>query len=163
LVSPQPRSADIASSSAPACRHYRIDVCAEAASVANARAAKRSGAEAVGRRLLGASLVRVLAAFLAVVLWAVLPAGQAAEPSAAGQSAAAVGGSADLVPVPEPSEQTLRYYRSGNVLWVVSTLWGLLVPVLILFSGLSARLRDMATAFSILQDQNLAHPCPGPL
>lgn len=48
------------------------------------------------------------------------------------------------VPVPEPSEKAMRYYRSGNVLWVVSTLWGLAVPILLLFTGFSARLRDVA-------------------
>ncbi len=51
-----------------------------------------------------------------------------------------------VVPVPEPSAKTLRYYRSGNVLWVVTTLWGLFVPALILFTGFSARLRDWASA-----------------
>src|SRR5262249_17161975 len=34
-----------------------------------------------------------------------------------------------------------RFYRSGNVLWCVRTVWDLSVPALILFSGLSARLR----------------------
>jgi Zn-dependent protease with chaperone function len=56
------------------------------------------------------------------------------------------GPAADLVPVPEPSAETLRYYYSGNVLWIVATVWGLLVPGLILFSGFSARLRDWANA-----------------
>jgi STE24 endopeptidase len=51
-----------------------------------------------------------------------------------------------VVPVPEPSAKALRYYRSGNVLWVVTTLWGLFVPALILFTGFSARLRDWASA-----------------
>ena len=51
-----------------------------------------------------------------------------------------------VVPVPEPSAKTLRYYRSGNVLWVVTTLWGVFVPALILFTGFSARLRDWASA-----------------
>jgi STE24 endopeptidase len=51
-----------------------------------------------------------------------------------------------VVPVPEASAKTLRYYRSGNVLWVVTTLWGLFVPALILFTGFSARLRDWASA-----------------
>lgn len=50
------------------------------------------------------------------------------------------------VPVPEPSEKTLRYYHSGNVLWVVNILWGLFVPALILFTGFSARLRNWARA-----------------
>lgn len=36
---------------------------------------------------------------------------------------------ADATPVAvlEPSAETLRYYRSGNVLWVIATRWGLLV------------------------------------
>jgi STE24 endopeptidase len=52
--------------------------------------------------------------------------------------------SGDTVPVPQPSEKALRYYRSGNVLWVVNTLWGLAVLALLLFTGFSARLRDVA-------------------
>lgn len=48
------------------------------------------------------------------------------------------------VPVPKPSEKAVRYHRSGNVLWVIATLWGFMVPALILFSGLSARMRDKA-------------------
>ncbi len=51
-----------------------------------------------------------------------------------------------LVPVPEPSEKTLRFYYSGNVLWVVKVLWGLFVPALVLFTGFSARLRNWARA-----------------
>lgn len=37
-----------------------------------------------------------------------------------------------------------RYYRSGNVLWVINVAWGLAVPALFLFTGLSARLRAWA-------------------
>ncbi|HEX2203422.1 MAG TPA: M48 family metallopeptidase [Longimicrobium sp.] len=48
------------------------------------------------------------------------------------------------VAVPPPSEKAVRYHRSGNVLWVIGTLWGLLVPAVILFSGLSAKIRDRA-------------------
>jgi STE24 endopeptidase len=48
------------------------------------------------------------------------------------------------VRVPEPSEQALRYHRSGNLLWVVASLWALLVPAVLLFSGWSARLRSWA-------------------
>jgi STE24 endopeptidase len=48
------------------------------------------------------------------------------------------------VPVPEPSEKALSYYRSGIVLSVVIALWGLLVPALFLFTGFSARIRDWA-------------------
>lgn len=48
------------------------------------------------------------------------------------------------VPVPQPSAKALRYYRSGNVLWFVSTAWGLALLALLLFTGVSARLRDVA-------------------
>jgi Zn-dependent protease with chaperone function len=48
------------------------------------------------------------------------------------------------VEVPHPSEKALRYYRSGMQLWVLNEFWALLVPGLIAFSGLSARLRDLA-------------------
>jgi STE24 endopeptidase len=48
------------------------------------------------------------------------------------------------VAVPEPSELALQYYRSGNVLWAVSTGLSLLIPALLLFTGMSARLRGLA-------------------
>jgi Zn-dependent protease with chaperone function len=50
------------------------------------------------------------------------------------------------VSVPEPSEKALRYYRSGNAIWALEQLIGLALPALILFSGLSARMRDAAAA-----------------
>lgn len=43
--------------------------------------------------------------------------------------------------VPTPSERAMSWYRSGNVVWAVSTLWGLLIPALLVFMGWSARLR----------------------
>lgn len=48
------------------------------------------------------------------------------------------------VAVPEPSALALRYYHSGNVLWVVDTLLGFLVPGVFLFTGWSAGLRTWA-------------------
>jgi STE24 endopeptidase len=48
------------------------------------------------------------------------------------------------VAVPAPSEKAVRYHRSGNWVWVIGVLWGLLVPALILFTGVSARLRTVA-------------------
>jgi Zn-dependent protease with chaperone function len=48
------------------------------------------------------------------------------------------------VAVPPASEKALRYEGSGTVLWVVGTLWGLLLPLALLFTGLSARIRDLA-------------------
>jgi Zn-dependent protease with chaperone function len=52
--------------------------------------------------------------------------------------------SAGYVPVPKPSEKAVRYHRSGNVWWVVGTLWSFALPAAILFTGLSARMRDGA-------------------
>ena len=48
------------------------------------------------------------------------------------------------VEVPEPSEKARSYARGGNALWFVDMLWGLAIPAAILFTGLSARLRDVA-------------------
>ena len=45
------------------------------------------------------------------------------------------------VAVPEPTPQALSYYRSGNVLWIVDNVWGLLVPAAFLFTGFSATMR----------------------
>jgi Zn-dependent protease with chaperone function len=53
---------------------------------------------------------------------------------------------AQPVPVPAPSDKAMQYYRSGNVLWVIQTLWGFAVPALLLFTGFSARMRDAARA-----------------
>jgi Zn-dependent protease with chaperone function len=48
------------------------------------------------------------------------------------------------VAVPEPTPEAVSYYRSGNLLWVVTNAWGLAVPLAFLFTGLSARIRDWA-------------------
>jgi Zn-dependent protease with chaperone function len=48
------------------------------------------------------------------------------------------------VRVPEPSEQAMRYYRSGNVLWFVEQAWSIAVLVLLLTTGVSAALRNLA-------------------
>jgi STE24 endopeptidase len=51
---------------------------------------------------------------------------------------------AERVAVPEPTPQALSYYRSGNVLFVIGSLWDLLIPSLLLFAGVSGRIRDWA-------------------
>ena len=73
----------------------------------------------------------------------VAPAAPAA-PGLSGPPAAETG----PVPVPEPTEKALKYYRSGNKLWVVETLWGFAVPLVILFTGFSARIRTLALRLS---------------
>jgi len=67
-------------------------------------------------------------------------------PAATAASAASPppGGPQPPVPVPQPSEKAMRFYRSSNVLWVIDTLWGFAVPFLLLFTGLSARMREAA-------------------
>jgi hypothetical protein len=69
------------------------------------------------------------------------PGSQPAPPPAAQPGAAS-----DRVPVPEPTAQAQAYHRSGNVLWVLNTLWALVLPAALLWTGLSARMRDWAQA-----------------
>ena len=47
------------------------------------------------------------------------------------------GGSLALVPVPEPSEKAVHFYRSGIVWWLVGEGWSWLVPAMILLTGFS--------------------------
>lgn len=54
--------------------------------------------------------------------------------------------SSDLVPVPEPSEKALQYHRGGQMLWLVNLFLGFAIPVLFLFTGFSARIRNWAQA-----------------
>jgi Zn-dependent protease with chaperone function len=55
------------------------------------------------------------------------------------------GSRSERVAVPEPSPEALSYYRSGNVVWVVTNAWDVLALSAILLLGVSARLRDWAT------------------
>jgi Zn-dependent protease with chaperone function len=52
----------------------------------------------------------------------------------------------NAVTVPEASELALRYYRSGNVIWALEQVLGLVLPALLLFTGWSARLRAFASS-----------------
>jgi Zn-dependent protease with chaperone function len=56
---------------------------------------------------------------------------------------AAVGECAQVV-VPQASEQTMKYYQSGNVLWILQQLWSLGVPLLLLATGFSGKLASFA-------------------
>jgi STE24 endopeptidase len=62
------------------------------------------------------------------------------------QDTIAAAAMADIGPVavPEPSEKAVKYYNSGNILWFVDLFWGLLIPVLFLFTGFSAKIRNWA-------------------
>jgi Zn-dependent protease with chaperone function len=48
------------------------------------------------------------------------------------------------VAVPEPSKLAMQFYRSSNWLWVLNVLWGVWLPGVLAFSGISARLRNVA-------------------
>lgn len=48
------------------------------------------------------------------------------------------------VAVPEASEQAMRYYESGNILWIVQQAWSLLVPLLFLVKGFTGKLESLA-------------------
>jgi STE24 endopeptidase len=52
------------------------------------------------------------------------------------------------VPVPEPSEKAMARYRSGVVLWLADTAWGLILPAALLLTGFSARMRTWASRVS---------------
>src|SRR3954452_22067911 len=84
---------------------------------------------------------RALAAALLLLLPLLAAPALIAQPTTATSPEA---GPSQPVPVPQPSDKAMRYYRSGNVLWGIDTLWGLLVPALLLFTGFSARMRNAA-------------------
>ena len=50
----------------------------------------------------------------------------------------------DQVPGPSPSALAIRWYQSGNVLWIVTQAWALAVLALLMFTGLSAKMRNWA-------------------
>ncbi len=89
---------------------------------------------------------RLAVSFLLVLLCSavLLAAPTVAAPQAARIQAASAADEDAPVAVPAPSEKAVRYYRSGNVLWVVDQIWGLLSPSLFLFTGFSARIRNWA-------------------
>src|SRR5580704_15095114 len=48
------------------------------------------------------------------------------------------------VAVPEASEQAMRYYHSGNILWIVGQAWSLIVPLLFLLWGFTGKMSGFA-------------------
>ncbi len=48
------------------------------------------------------------------------------------------------VAVPEASAEAMRYYTSGNVLWVIQQAWALVIPLLFLVTGFSGKLGQKA-------------------
>lgn len=90
-------------------------------------------------------MLRLLLPLLSIGLGLVAPSSLPASPAHATDAAATAQAEQDAsVPVPQPSEKALRYYRSGNVLWAVGQIWGLAVPLGLLATGFSARMRNWA-------------------
>jgi len=48
------------------------------------------------------------------------------------------------VAVPEATEQAMCYYNSGNILWMVSQAWSLIVPLLFLLTGFTGKLSEFS-------------------
>ncbi len=87
----------------------------------------------------------MLFCLVAVVAWgAVLARAQDPPPTAAPDSVSATSADRGPVVLPPPSEKAVQYYKSGNVLWLFREAWGLLVPAVILLTGFSARMRNLA-------------------
>lgn len=48
------------------------------------------------------------------------------------------------VAVPAATEQAMRFYKSGNLLWMVQQGWSLFIPLLFLFTGFSGKLGKLS-------------------
>src|SRR5690606_5064964 len=92
------------------------------------------------------SMTRMFRACLAILLLG-LPAmicvgevsARADEPDAGRETPATVDERAP-VPVPEPSEKAMAFYRSGMWIWGFNRLWAIALPAALVFTGFSARL-----------------------
>ena len=104
----------------------------------------RAGLHAARRAAAGVLRAALAAAALVFVLTA--DAQGQTQPAAGDASTTRQPPSGDRVPVPEPTDQARAYHRSGNVLWALNTVWALALPALLLWTGLSARMRDRAQA-----------------
>lgn len=88
----------------------------------------------------------VLYLFLTLIAFAQPSISPASSPTLQPNSASTAQSANEIVPVPEPSEKALRYHRSGLLWWAVNLLWGAAIPILFLFTGFSARIRNWAAA-----------------
>ena len=69
---------------------------------------------------------------------------------AAPVSLSAVGDTNDQAPVavPAPSEKALRYHQGNNAIWATEQILSVALPLLLLFTGLSAWLRTLASQWT---------------
>jgi len=92
------------------------------------------------------ALAALALAIVPATLWSGATASASVAPRVESPTAGVAVPTDDVTPVavPEPTEQAIRFYRSGNVLWCLRTIWELSIPALILFTGFSARLKHWA-------------------
>ena len=83
-----------------------------------------------GNRRLASALLSLFLALVPVATGADIVTNPAAAPAS--------------VSIPTPSEKAMRFYRTGNVLWIARTLWSLAVPIALLVTGVSALFRSAA-------------------
>ena len=65
------------------------------------------------------------------------------------------------VPVPEPSDKAMSYYRSGIAWWLADLAWGFALPALLLFTGFSAAHAHVGGADwpeVVLRHRGVLHP-----
>ena len=105
------------------------------------------------RPFLGRRPVRIARLMLIVLFFALVLGSGSATPQPidaavrAEAPATSVADETAPVAVPEPSERAMRYYRSGNILWLAEQGWSIAVLVLFLATGFSAALRNIARRF----------------
>jgi STE24 endopeptidase len=46
--------------------------------------------------------------------------------------------------VPEATEQAMRYYNTGNILWIVQQAWAFIIPLLFLITGFTGKLQTFS-------------------
>jgi STE24 endopeptidase len=112
------------------------------------RATHQSAIGGKGLRVFNSAHILTLFVFIYILVFATAW-GQSRDLGLPGREATGAIGptSADeLAPVavPEPSQKAMQYYHSGMWLWGLNRIWGLLLPGVMAFSGLSARLRNWA-------------------
>jgi Zn-dependent protease with chaperone function len=93
--------------------------------------------------------LRIAVVALLLLLFAPFAAGSVGSPSGVPSELAEPPGipmvsAPEPVPVPEPDAKAIAYYESGNRLWAFRQLWNLAVPLFVLLSGLSVRMRTLA-------------------
>jgi STE24 endopeptidase len=87
----------------------------------------------------------MLRTLILVLGFALIPAAATAQATPPQTTASVQAADTGAVPVPQPTDKAVRYHRGNTALWAVGIVWGLLLPAFALFSGLSARVRDVAT------------------